>query len=75
MALQIQESQIDRKQVMEMKYTKLILVIITLLVGMVIPVGIRQSFSDLLFGATFMWIVVNHEYFFGSGEKIHKKSR
>lgn len=58
-----------------MKHAKLMLSILMILVGMVIPVGIRQSFSDLLFGATFMWIVVNHEYFFGSGEKVHKKSR
>ncbi|WP_125607311.1 hypothetical protein [Lapidilactobacillus bayanensis] len=52
-----------------MKYSKLILVIITLLIGMVIPVGIRQSFSDLLFGAMFMWIIVNQEVFFGKNTK------
>jgi len=52
-----------------MKHTKLMLAIAMLLVGMVIPINLRDGLSDLLFGATFMWIIVNQEAFFGKSTK------
>lgn len=45
------------------------LAIAMLLVGMIIPINLRDGFSDLLFGATLMWIVINQEAFFGKGTK------
>ncbi|KRM79495.1 hypothetical protein FC84_GL001676 [Lapidilactobacillus dextrinicus DSM 20335] len=45
------------------------LAIAMLLVGMIVPINLRDGLSDLLFGATFMWIIVNQEAFFGKSTK------
>ena len=52
-----------------MKYNKLMLVIVTLLIGMIIPNSIKDGFSTLLYVAMFVVIVINPNFFFGDGTK------
>lgn len=52
-----------------MKHTKLILSIVMVLIGMIVPTGMKLPLSDWLFGAIFMWIIVNQDFFFGDDTK------
>lgn len=52
-----------------MKHTKLMLSIVMILIGMIVPTGMKLPLSDWLFGAIFMWIIVNQEFFFGDDTK------
>jgi hypothetical protein len=52
-----------------MKYNKVMLVIVTLLIGMIIPNSIKAGFSTLLYVAMFVVIVINPKFFFGDDTK------